>query len=92
MLGEGNNSSNSEIMRTRFNFDRTAANTVIGLLTPGFLMMAIAFIGFESFSRIILGCMVGIAVLASMWLGFTRGTYAEIDTGENVYRTCGLFL
>jgi hypothetical protein len=79
-------------MRTRFNLDRSAANTLIGLLTPGFLMMAVAFIGFETVSRIILALIVGIGILALMWFGFARGTYAEIDTDNNAYRTAGFFM
>ena len=79
-------------MPTRFNFDRSAANVLIGLLTPGFLMMALAFIGFDSVPKLGLAFAAGIGVLALLWVGFARGTYVEIDAKNNLYRTSGFFM
>jgi hypothetical protein len=79
-------------MRTRFNFDRSAANVLIGLLTPGFLMMALAFIGFDSVRKLGLAFVAGIGVLALLWAGFARGTYVEIDSKNDLYRTSGFFM
>jgi hypothetical protein len=79
-------------MRPRFDFDRSAANVLIGLLTPGFLMMALAFIGFDSVPKLGLAFVAGIGVLALLWVGFARGTYVEIDAKNNLYRTSGFFM
>jgi hypothetical protein len=69
-------------MQTRFNFDRASANAIVGMLAPGSLMIAVAFLGFESTERLLISLMVGIAGLAVLWLGFTRGTYITIDENK----------
>ena len=92
MPREVNSDPNQGNMRTRFNFDRSAANVLIGLLTPGFLMMALAFIGFDSALKLGLAVVAGIGVLALLWAGFARGTYVEIDAENDLYHTSGLFI
>jgi hypothetical protein len=54
------------------------------MLTPGFLMMAVAFLGFESTERLLISLMIGIGAIAVLWLGFTRGTYITIEE-KNLY-------
>jgi hypothetical protein len=58
---------------------RVSANAIVGMLTPGFLMMAVAFLGFESTERLLISLMIGIGAIAVLWLGFTRGTYITIE-------------
>jgi hypothetical protein len=43
---------------------RVSANAIVGMLTPGFLMMAVAFLGFESTERLLISLMIGIGAIA----------------------------
>ena len=78
-------------MQKRFYFNRTGVTFTTAILTPGFLMIATAFIGFDSIGKLILSLAVGVGVLVVMWLGFARGTYVTIDESNNLYGTLFFF-
>jgi hypothetical protein len=70
----------------RYNFDSTGATVTVAILTPGFLMMALGFIGTSPVSRLILALAVGLVVLIALWIGLVRGTSVTVDENKNV---CG---
>ncbi len=78
-------------MKKRFNVDSTTVTVSVIMLTPGFLMMALGFIGFKSVPMIILSLVVGTGVLVILWFGLARGTYITIDGNKNIYNTLFFF-
>lgn len=78
-------------MQTRFHIDSTGVSVAIVLLTPGFLMMAVGFIGFNSGVKLIVALAVGTGVLIALWFALARGTHVTIDENKNLYGTLFFF-